>query len=108
MQGLLSLDAKSFNMGDYVTRITSNTVDIYEVFERHDELATAMLAANTEQNYDLFVLLVTILSTIQNLVIGDNKDKVGEAFNVQLENGTAFLPGVVSRKKQDLKLLKYS
>ncbi|MDT4050814.1 manganese-dependent inorganic pyrophosphatase, partial [Staphylococcus arlettae] len=40
---LLSLDAKSFNMGDYVTRIGQvNTVDIDEVFERHDELATAM------------------------------------------------------------------
>ncbi|BBK27752.1 manganese-dependent inorganic pyrophosphatase [Staphylococcus arlettae] len=100
---LLSLDAKSFNMGDYVTRIGQvNTVDIDEVFERHDELATAMLAANTEQNYDLFVLLVTdiINSNSKILVIGDNKDKVGEAFNVQLENGTAFLPGVVSRKKQ--------
>ncbi|MBK3719285.1 putative manganese-dependent inorganic pyrophosphatase [Staphylococcus arlettae] len=100
---LLSLDAKSFNMGDYVTRIGQvNTVDIDEVFERHDELATAMLAANTEQNYDLFVLLVTdiINSNSKILVIGDNKEKVGEAFNVQLENGTAFLPGVVSRKKQ--------
>ncbi|MEX6340688.1 manganese-dependent inorganic pyrophosphatase [Staphylococcus arlettae] len=100
---LLSLDAKSFNMGDYVTRIGQvNTVDIDEVFERHDELATAMLAANTEQNYDLFVLLVTdiINSNSKILVIGDNKDKVGEAFNVQLENGTAFLPGVVYRKKQ--------
>ena len=100
---LLSLDAKSFNMGDYVTRIGQvNTVDIDEVFERHYELATAMLAANTEQNYDLFVLLVTdiINSNSKILVIGDNKDKVGEAFNVQLENGTAFLPGVVSRKKQ--------
>ncbi|MES3704141.1 manganese-dependent inorganic pyrophosphatase [Staphylococcus arlettae] len=100
---LLSLDAKSFNMGDYVTRIGQvNTVDIDEVFERHDELATAMLAANTEQNYDLFVLLVTdiINSNSKILVIGDNKDKVGQAFNVQLENGTAFLPGVVSRKKQ--------
>ena len=100
---LLSLDAKSFNMGDYVTRIGQvNTVDIDEVFERHDELASAMLAANTEENYDLFVLLVTdiINSNSKILVIGDNKDKVGEAFNVQLENGTAFLPGVVSRKKQ--------
>ncbi|RIN25185.1 DHHA2 domain-containing protein, partial [Staphylococcus succinus] len=28
------------------------------------------------------------------------KDKVGTAFNVELNNGTAFLPGVVSRKKQ--------
>jgi manganese-dependent inorganic pyrophosphatase len=100
---LLSLDAKSFNMGSHVTRIGQvNTVDIDEVFDRHDELETAMLAANNEENYDLFVLLVTdiINSDSKILVIGDDKDKVGEAFNVTLENGTAFLPGVVSRKKQ--------
>ncbi|MBF7016663.1 manganese-dependent inorganic pyrophosphatase [Staphylococcus durrellii] len=100
---LLSLDAKSFNMGNHVARIGQvNTVDIDEVFDRHEELEKAMLAANNEENYDLFVLLVTdiINSNSKILVIGDDKDKVGEAFNVTLENGTAFLPGVVSRKKQ--------
>ncbi|MEJ7271876.1 DHHA2 domain-containing protein, partial [Staphylococcus epidermidis] len=52
--------------------------------------------------YDVFVLLVTdiINSDSKVLVTGADKDKVGEAFNVQLENSTAFLPGVVSRKKQ--------
>ncbi|MDT3921485.1 manganese-dependent inorganic pyrophosphatase, partial [Staphylococcus aureus] len=34
------------------------------------------------------------------LVVGAEKDKVGEAFNVQLEDDMAFLSGVVSRKKQ--------
>ena len=32
------MDAKSFNMGDYVTRIAQvNTVDIDEVLDRKDE-----------------------------------------------------------------------
>ena len=35
-----------------------------------------------------------------DLAIGAEKDKVGEAFNVQLEDDMAFLSGVVSRKKQ--------
>ncbi|WP_435373927.1 manganese-dependent inorganic pyrophosphatase [Staphylococcus nepalensis] len=100
---LLNMDAKSFNMGDYITRIGQvNTVDINEVFERQEELEKEMLEVSTNEKYDLFVLLVTdiINSDSKILVVGAEKDKVGSAFNVQLKNNTAFLPGVVSRKKQ--------
>ncbi|XVK95277.1 manganese-dependent inorganic pyrophosphatase [Staphylococcus nepalensis] len=100
---LLNMDAKSFNMGDYITRIGQvNTVDINEVFERQEELEKEMLEVSTNEKYDLFVLLVTdiINSDSKILVVGAEKNKVGSAFNVQLENNTAFLPGVVSRKKQ--------
>ena len=100
---LLTADAKSFNMGDYTTRIAQvNTVDIDEVFERQDELEKAMLEASANEKYDLFVLVITdiINSDSKILVVGAEKDQVGVAFDVKLENGTAFLPGVVSRKKQ--------
>ena len=100
---LLNMDAKSFNMGDYTTRIGQvNTVDIDEVFQRQEELEKAMLEVSTNEKYDLFVLLVTdiINSDSKILVVGAEKDKVGNAFNVKLDNNTAFLPGVVSRKKQ--------
>ncbi|PJH64342.1 DHHA2 domain-containing protein, partial [Salmonella enterica] len=57
---LLNMDAKSFNMGDYITRIGQvNTVDINEVFERQEELEKEMLEVRTNEKYDLFVLLVT-------------------------------------------------
>ncbi|MBA1354503.1 manganese-dependent inorganic pyrophosphatase [Staphylococcus cohnii] len=100
---LLNMDAKSFNMGDYITRIGQvNTVDIDEVFQRQEELEKEMLEVSTNEKYDLFVLLVTdiINSDSKILVVGAEKDKVGNAFNVRLDNNTAFLPGVVSRKKQ--------
>ncbi|MCG7339897.1 manganese-dependent inorganic pyrophosphatase [Staphylococcus sp. ACRSN] len=100
---LLTADAKSFNMGEYTTRIAQvNTVDIDEVFVRQEELEKAMLEASTNEKYDLFVLVITdiINSDSKILVVGAEKDKVGVAFDVQLENNTAFLPGVVSRKKQ--------
>ncbi|MCU5746188.1 manganese-dependent inorganic pyrophosphatase [Staphylococcus sp. SQ8-PEA] len=100
---LIDLDAKSFNMGNHVTRIAQvNTVDIDEVFERKEELENEMNKVSADEQYDVFVLLVTdiINSDSKLLVTGADKDKVGEAFNVKLENGTAFLPGVVSRKKQ--------
>ncbi|WP_436861164.1 manganese-dependent inorganic pyrophosphatase [Staphylococcus caeli] len=100
---ILTMDAKSFNMGDYTTRIAQvNTVDIDEVFARQEELEKAMLETSADEKYDLFVLVVTdiINSDSKILVVGAEKDKVGTAFNVTLENNAAFLPGVVSRKKQ--------
>ena len=100
---LLNMDAKSFNMGDYVTRIAQvNTVDIDEVLNRKDELEKAMLETSANEKYDLFVLVVTdiINSDSKILGVGAEKDKVGQAFNVQLDDGMAFLSGVVSRKKQ--------
>lgn len=100
---ILSMDAKSFNMGDFVTRIGQvNTVDIDEVFARQEELEKEMLEVSANEKYDLFVLVVTdiINSDSKILVVGAEKDKVGVAFNVTLDNNTAFLPGVVSRKKQ--------
>ncbi|RQX27782.1 manganese-dependent inorganic pyrophosphatase [Staphylococcus warneri] len=100
---LLDMDAKSFTMGDYVTRIAQvNTVDIDEVLNLKEELEKSMLETSAEEKYDLFVLVVTdiINSDSKILVVGAEKDKVGEAFNVQLEDDMAFLTGVVSRKKQ--------
>ena len=100
---LLDMDAKSFTMGDYVTRIAQvNTVDIDEVLDRKEELEKSMLESSAEEKYDLFVLFVTdiINSDSKILVVGAEKDKVGEAFNVKLEDDMAFLTGVVSRKKQ--------
>ena len=108
---LLDMDAKSFTMGDYVTRIAQvNTVDIDEVLNRKDELEKVMLEVSANEKYDLFVLVVTdiINSDSKILVVGAEKDKVGQAFDVQLDDGMAFLSGVVSRKnKSYLKLLKY-
>ncbi|EGG63368.1 manganese-dependent inorganic pyrophosphatase [Staphylococcus epidermidis] len=100
---LVNMDAKSFNMGDYVTRIAQvNTVDIDEVLDRKDEFEKVMLEMSANEKYDLFVLVVTdiINSDSKILVVGAEKDKVGEAFKVQLDDGMAFLSGVVSRKKQ--------
>ena len=90
-------------MGDYVTRIAQvNAVDLDEVLNRKEDLEKEMLAVSAQEKYDLFVLVVTdiINSDSKILVVGAEKDKVGEAFNVQLEDDMAFLSGVVSRKKQ--------
>lgn len=100
---LLDLDAKSFPMGDKTVRIAQvNTVDLQEVFDRQAELEAAMAAENAKNGYDLFLLIVTNIldSDSELLAIGGSMDKVEAAFKTTLDNNRAFLPGVVSRKKQ--------
>ena len=61
-----------------------------------------MAAENAANNYDLFVLIITNIldSDSELLAIGAEQTKIEAAFNVTLVNNRAFLPGVVSRKKQ--------
>lgn len=103
VETLLDLDAKSFPMGDKNVRIAQvNTVDLAEVFARQNELESAMEQLNSENSYDLFLLVVTNIldSDSELLVVGEPKKNVEKAFSVALTNNRAFLPGVVSRKKQ--------
>lgn len=100
---LLELDAKSFPMGDKKVRIAQvNTVDIAEVLERQAEFEQVMATENGRNGYDLFLLVITNIldSDSELLVVGEPKANVEEAFGVTLNNNRAFLPGVVSRKKQ--------
>jgi manganese-dependent inorganic pyrophosphatase len=55
-----------------------------------------------EGNFNTILLLLTdILNEgSQILVVSENMDVVENTFNVKIENNTAFLPGVLSRKKQ--------
>lgn len=100
---IINADAKTFNMGDYSVRIGQvNTVDVNEILARQAELEQAITETLSGAEYDIFVLVATDIlnsdSTI--LVLGKDKDKIAKAFDVELDNNTAFLPGVVSRKKQ--------
>lgn len=100
---LLDLDAKSFPMNGKTVRVAQvNTVDLAEVLDRQAELEAAMAAENAANNYDLFVLIITNIldSDSELLAIGAEQTKIEAAFNVTLVNNRAFLPGVVSRKKQ--------
>ncbi|AQP52828.1 manganese-dependent inorganic pyrophosphatase [Vagococcus penaei] len=100
---LINSDAKSFPMGDQNIRIGQvNTVDVMDVLSRQVEVEAAMKKEMADNNYDLFILVITdiLASDSVVLVVGDSYNKVEEAFNVKLDNHTAILKGVVSRKKQ--------
>ncbi|MBW7978937.1 manganese-dependent inorganic pyrophosphatase [Bacillus velezensis] len=108
VEELISLDAKEFTLGSKKVEIAQvNTVDIEDVKKRQPELEAALSKVIAEKNLDLFLLVITDILENDSLVlaIGDQASKVEKAFNVTLENNTALLKGVVSRKKQVVPVL---
>ncbi|WEB80656.1 manganese-dependent inorganic pyrophosphatase [Vagococcus lutrae] len=100
---ILDLDAKSFTMNGKIVRIGQvNTVDVAEVLARQASLEALMTEKNAKDGFDLFVLVITNILDSDSVVlaIGEEIAAVEKAFDVTLENHTALLPGVVSRKKQ--------
>ncbi|KSU85349.1 manganese-dependent inorganic pyrophosphatase [Fictibacillus enclensis] len=105
---LITLDAKEFQMGDSKVEIAQvNTVDIDEVFERKQELEDAINSVVQEKGLDLFLFVVTDILTNDStgLALGKKSEVVEKAYNVKLEDNTAVLKGVVSRKKQIVPVL---
>ncbi len=108
VEELISLDAKEFTLGSKKVEIAQvNTVDIEDVKKRQPELEAALSKVIAEKNLDLFLLMITDILENDSLAlaIGDQASKVEKAFNVTLENNTALLKGVVSRKKQVVPVL---
>ena len=100
---LINLDAKSLDKdGTKFVIAQVNTVSIEDVLKRQNELENAMNKEITEKGLSLFVLAITdILNSNSKIIaLGSKTDTVEKAFNTKLENNTAFLEGVVSRKKQ--------
>ncbi|MFC3885692.1 manganese-dependent inorganic pyrophosphatase [Bacillus songklensis] len=105
---LISLDAKEFEMGGSKVEIAQvNAVDTNDVLVRKDELEAALSDVIAEKNLDLFLLVVTDILNSDSvaLALGSKADVVEKAYNVTLENNTALLKGVVSRKKQIVPVL---
>ncbi|MGG3575344.1 manganese-dependent inorganic pyrophosphatase [Bacillus gobiensis] len=103
IQELITLDAKEFQMGSYKVEVAQvNTVDTNEVLARQEELEAAFAKAIADKDLNLFVFVITDILNNDSVVLvsGDASNAVEEAFDVKLENGTALLKGVVSRKKQ--------
>ena len=100
---LINLDAKSLDKDGIKFVIAQvNTVSIEDVLKRQNELEEVMNNAITEKGLSLFVLAITDIlnSNSEIIALGTKTDAVEKAFDTKLENNTAFLEGVVSRKKQ--------
>lgn len=100
---LITSDAKTFDIGNKSVRIAQvNVVDVDEVFARREEIEIAINSEIERDGYDLFTLIVTDIlnSNSKVLALGPDFLSVERAFDVALDQNTAILEGVVSRKKQ--------
>lgn len=106
---LIYLDCKVCTLKDKNAKVAQvNTADINDMMNRKEEIEQAINADIKKNNLDLFVFAITdiINSNSQAIVLGKNTDIFERGFNKKLEDNTAFLPGVVSRKKQILPVLQ--
>ncbi|WP_322907712.1 manganese-dependent inorganic pyrophosphatase [Paenibacillus campi] len=105
---LISLDAKEFQMGDAKVEIAQvNTVEINDVLSQQAELEQTIQTVIEQKGLDLFLLVVTDILNNDSvgLALGKRQDVVETAYNVSLNNNTALLKGVVSRKSQVVPVL---
>ena len=101
-EDLINIDSKLFEQNGLKYQVAQvNTVSIDDVLKAKLEIENAMEKYINENNLDLFVLMITdILENNSKIIALGRQDIVEKAFNTKLENNIAFLPGVVSRKKQ--------
>lgn len=99
---LINIDSKPFTTNGLKYQVAQvNTACIEDVLKDKEEIEKAMELFMKENSVELFVLLITDIIENNSQIIVLGKQEVAErAFNVKLENNTAFLKDVVSRKKQ--------
>ena len=106
---LIALDCKKCDLKDKKAKVAQvNTADITEMMKRKADFEAAIKKDIEKNNLDIFVFVITDIleSNSQAIVLGNSTDIFEKGFNKKLEDNTAFLPGVVSRKKQILPVLQ--
>ncbi len=103
IEKLLYSDAKKINFKE-VKAITNqiNTTEINEVMQMKDELEKGIDQIIKDEKIDLYLLLITdiINGNSQVIVKGRRSDLFEKSFNIKLKDNTAFIKGLLSRKKQ--------
>ncbi|MCI9121856.1 MAG: putative manganese-dependent inorganic diphosphatase [Oscillibacter sp.] len=104
---MLKTDYKEFHIAGHnlaVSQIT--TMDSARLLERKEEFLKIMAATRQKRGLQSVVLMITdvLLEGTQLLFVGD-EDTIRQAFGVKGEEDCAFLPKIMSRKKQVIPML---
>ena len=103
IEEILSLDAKRIDLKEVKAIIAQvNTASIEDVMTMEADLKEKMQEKIAKDGLDLFMFLITdiVNSNSQVIALGNSAKIVEKAYGVTLENDSALLKGVVSRKKQ--------
>ena len=95
-------DLKEYRVGDTLAAIGQvETVDLAAVMAHADELRSVMESLREMRGYDLVVLMVTDVVREGSEIVAVGKVRLAErALGVSMTDGSAWMPGVLSRKKQ--------
>ena len=104
---LLFTDYKEFHIAGHDLAVAQITcVDSPSMAQRKEEFLAIMRQTAKKNGYDLLILMLTdvLLEGTQIIYVGED-DTIQQAFNVVPKDNTAFLPRVMSRKKQVIPML---
>ncbi|HSK47331.1 MAG TPA: putative manganese-dependent inorganic diphosphatase [Coriobacteriia bacterium] len=95
-------DVKEYRAGDVLVAIAQyETVDLSDLMQHSEEVRSAMEALRASRDYDLVVLMATDIVREGSELLAIGKVRLAErAFGVDLSDGSAWMPGLLSRKKQ--------
>ena len=100
---LIGADLKEFNLGDHYVIISQiTTMDAASLLSRREELLAEMERIREDRKADIVALMITdvLREGTELLFIGDT-ESVRQALELQdVRDHHAFIPGLVSRKKQ--------
>ena len=102
---VINIDSKLFEKGGKKFKIAQiNTADLDGVFKNKVYFETAINKEIEKENLDLYVFAATdILNSNSKIIsLGNDSGIVEKAYGVTLDDNTALLENVVSRKKQML------
>ena len=104
---MLFTDYKEFHIAGHDLAVAQITcVDSPSMLERKEEFLELMHKTARENGFSMVILMLTdvLLEGSQILYVGDD-ETIQQAFNVSPRDNTAFLPHVMSRKKQIIPML---
>ena len=99
---ILFQDYKEFMLSGHTLGVGQVvTLDSARVLRRADDFLAAMEKRKAEKELDMMLFMITdMLQEGTHLLFLGAPDVIAQAFNVRPESGRAFLPGILSRKKQ--------
>ncbi|MDZ4655811.1 MAG: putative manganese-dependent inorganic diphosphatase [Coriobacteriia bacterium] len=99
---VVGADLKEYRIGDASIAIGQvETVDAGEILAHRDEIVAAMRALREARRYDLVLLMVTDVVREGSNIVAEGRTRIAErGLGVSFANGSAWMDGVLSRKKQ--------
>ena len=104
---MLTRDCKEFHIAGYPVVVAQVTcMDSPVIMERKEELLAMMKEICAKEKHSMMILMITdVLLEGSHIIYVGSDEIIQQAFSVVPRENTAFLPHVMSRKKQIIPML---